>query len=141
MEDGVLASLYPPTGCTRLSSSVQSLQLCFLQQHRVTLMAPISLLPMKSSSPHHPYPVTLWQSTPLSIVLQPLRAPESLVPYSCLCWKAGKDHVPFKRNLVETLPVWDMSGCQNPWDKDWICEPMCLNMFKSVESRARSFTQ
>lgn len=40
-------------------------------------MAPISLLPMKSSSPHHPYPVTLWQSTPLSIVLQSLRAHES----------------------------------------------------------------
>lgn len=63
------------------------------------------------------------------------------VPYSCLCWKAGKDHIPFKRNLVETLAMWDMNGYQNPWDRDWICEPMHLNMFKNVETRAWSFTQ
>lgn len=36
------------------------------------------------------------------------------VPYSYLCWKAEKNNIP-QRNLVETLPMWDMNGCRNPW--------------------------
>lgn len=55
---------------------MQSLQLCSLQH--VTLMAPISMLPVESSSPDYPSLVKLWQPKPLSVVLQPLRALESL---------------------------------------------------------------
>lgn len=72
---GLVSTL--PTGCPRLLSSVQVTPALLSSAASCDTHGPIPLLPRKSSSPHHPYLVTLWQSTPLSIVLQPLRAPES----------------------------------------------------------------
>lgn len=113
---GYLASLCLPTSCMR-QSPMQSLQLCSLQH--VTLMAPISMLPVESSSPDYPSLVKLWQPKPLSVVLQPLRALESMYPTAVYVGKKKKipQRDPLrlsKRNLVETLPLWVLDGCQNP---------------------------
>jgi hypothetical protein len=117
-DSGYLASLCLPTGCMR-QSPMQSLQLCCLQQYHMTLNGPISLLPMESSSPDYPSLVKLWQPKPLSVVLQPLRALESLYPTAVYVGKrkeiAQRDALGLsKRNLVETLLLWSLNGRQNP---------------------------
>lgn len=75
---------------------------------------------MESSSPDYRFPVTLWQPKPLSIVLQPLRAVESPCTLQLVTLERRKT-VPQRdtlglseRNLVETLPLWGLDGCQNP---------------------------